>query len=198
GKMHTLTTVVFDMDGLLFDTERLYYKANQAAADEMGLPFSWEYFEGFVGSSEYALYKSLTETFRSEQTARKFILRSEEFALNYMIEEEIEKKKGLDNLLSYLKDRQIKMLIGSNSQRKVIELLLTRTKLAHYFDEYVGVDEVSSGKPSPEIYLKALEKAEANPHETLVLDDSVNGVKAAHEAGIPAIMVPDLEQPDEE
>src|SRR5699024_2575190 len=87
---------------------------------------------------------------------------------------------------------------GSNSQRKVIELLLTRTKLAHYFDEYVGVDEVSSGKPSPEIYLKALEKAEANPHETLVLDDSVNGVKAAHEAGIPAIMVPDLEQPDEE
>ena len=80
--MQSLKTVIFDMDGLIFDTETLYYKANQAAADEMKLPFNWEYFERFVGSSEYALYKSLTTTFSSEKKARDFILRSEEIALD--------------------------------------------------------------------------------------------------------------------
>lgn len=102
--MQGLKTVIFDMDGLMFNTETLYYRANQAAADEMGLPFSWDYFERFVGSSEQALYTSLTETFSSDKKARHFILRSAEIALDLMQEEEIEKKPGLDPLLSYLKE----------------------------------------------------------------------------------------------
>lgn len=123
--MQGLKTVIFDMDGLMFNTETLYYRANQAAADEMGLPFSWDYFERFVGSSEQALYTSLTETFSSDKKARHFILRSAEIALDLMQEEEIEKKPGLDPLLSYLKERNLNLMIGSNSQRKVIDLLLT-------------------------------------------------------------------------
>jgi len=190
-----LTTVLFDMDGLLFDTEKLYYRANQAAADEMGLPFSWDYFLQFVGSSEYALYESLIEKFGDEKTARRFILRSEQFALEYMMNEPIPKKKGVEELLSFLKEKEVKMVVGSNSQRKVIELMLQRSNLSSYFLEYVGVDEVPSGKPSPHIYMKALEKAEGIPSKSLVLDDSSNGVRAAHLAGIPAFLVPDLEEP---
>lgn len=196
--MRGLKTVIFDMDGLMFNTETLYYRANQAAADEMGLPFSWDYFERFVGSSEQALYTSLTETFSSDKKARHFILRSAEIALDLMQEEEIEKKPGLDPLLSYLKERNLNLMIGSNSQRKVIDLLLNKSNVAHYFNDYVGVDDVARGKPSPDIYLKALQQAKVKGQEALVLEDSVHGVQAAYEANIPVIMVPDLEQPTEE
>lgn len=164
----------------------------------MGLPFSWDYFERFVGSSEQALYTSLTETFSSDKKARHFILRSAEIALDLMQEEEIEKKPGLDPLLSYLKERNLNLMIGSNSQRKVIDLLLNKSNVAHYFNDYVGVDDVARGKPSPDIYLKALQQAKVKGQEALVLEDSVHGVQAAYEANIPVIMVPDLEQPTEE
>ena len=196
--MQSLKTVIFDMDGLIFDTETLYYKANQAAADEMKLPFNWEYFERFVGSSEYALYKSLTTTFSSEKKARDFILRSEEIALDLMVSEKIEKKPGLDSLLPFLKESGLDLIIGSNSQRKIIELLLNKSELTHFFDQYVGVDEVSNGKPAPDIYLRALEKTKTKATDALVLEDSINGVKAAHQANIPVIMVPDLEKPTDE
>lgn len=196
--MNNLKTVIFDMDGLLFDTERLYYRANQAAADEMELPFNWEYFERFVGSSEHALYNSVTKDFSSKSKARLFIERSEEIALSLMLEEEVGKKPGVEQLLSFLKEKNIQMTIGSNSQRKVIKLLLDRTNLTHYFPTYVGVDEVENGKPSSEIYLKALEKTRTSSDQALVLEDSINGVKAAHAAGISVIMVPDLEQANDE
>lgn len=196
--MRKLTTVLFDMDGLLFDTERLYYQGNQTAADEMGLPFSWEVFANFVGSSEHAMYEYGVEKFQSKKKAREFILRSEELVLEFMMTKEIPRKKGLESLLSYLKEKNIKMAIGSNSQRKIIELLLQRTNLTHYFSDYVGIDEVGEGKPSPDIYVKALEKTNALSGETLVIDDSINGVKAAHTAGIKAIMIPDLQQPNDE
>lgn len=185
------------MDGLLFDTERIYYEANQNAANEMGIPFSWEYFQKFVGSSEYALYEDISKICNCEKTARSFILRSEEIAVHRMMNDKIPLKSGVVELLEFLKDEQIKLFIGSNSQRKIIELMLKRTGFYSYFDDYVGVDDVKKGKPAPDIYLKALQKSGVDPSSALVLDDSVSGATAAHRAGIPVIIVPDLESPTE-
>ena len=112
--------------------------------------------------------------------------------------EKIEKKPGLDSLLPFLKESGLDLIIGSNSQRKIIELLLNKSELTHFFDQYVGVDEVSNGKPAPDIYLRALEKTKTKATDALVLEDSINGVKAAHQANIPVIMVPDLEKPTDE
>ncbi|MFL2061692.1 HAD family hydrolase [Marinilactibacillus psychrotolerans] len=196
--MPKIKAVLFDMDGLMFDTESMYYRANQATADSIGMPFDYPFYERYIGASDKDFFAAI----RSEQTdkhlANRFIEQSKIDIEKALLEKALPKKLGLEKLLEYLKSQNIEMIVASSTERNMVEKLVNNAGLSKYFTEIVGGDGVKDSKPDPAIFLKALSKTTATPSEALVLEDSLNGVRAAHAAGIPVIMIPDLISPNEE
>ncbi|API89176.1 hypothetical protein BKP56_07895 [Marinilactibacillus sp. 15R] len=196
--MPKVKAVLFDMDGLMFDTESMYYSANQATADSIGMPFDYPFYERFIGASDKDFFAAIRLEQADEHLADRFIKQSKVDIEKALLEKALPKKMGLEKLLKYLKSKNIEMIVASSSERNMVEKLVNNAGLSKYFTGVVGGDEVRDSKPDPEIFLKALSKTTADPSEALVLEDSLNGVRAAHAAGIPVIMIPDLISPNEE
>ena len=110
----------------------------------------------------------------------------------------IEKKPYADEILDFLKANGIKSALVTATQEEKAREYLKKTKLEDKFDKIICADMVKNGKPDPDVYLFACEKINENPVDCLALEDSPNGVRSAHSAGVDVIMVPDLSEPDEE
>ncbi len=190
--------VIFDMDGLMFDTERLYCQAWDYAGEKAGL-----------GRTGYMVMKTLgtnRETGRAIWR-REFGARyhqeeiegyTKEFFDQYYRTHSLPVKKGLYHLLDYLKERGFRTAVASSTPRDQILKHLKETELTGFFDQIVGGDCVKKSKPDPEIYLHACALLKMEPAHCYALEDSRNGLLAASAAGCRTIMVPDLWQPDEE
>lgn len=189
--------VIFDMDGLMFDTESIYYKANQKTADALSIPFDYSFYEKYIGVSETEYFEAMFSQF-PEDKVNQFISDSKKDAESHLFAEPPAIKKGLVELLVYLKENGYKTVVASSSERKLVEKLLDLTNLREYFDDYIGGDEVNKSKPHPEIFQNAAQRVSDTPFEVLVLEDSLNGIRAAYSAGYNVIMVPDLVKPTEE
>jgi len=198
NKMSEIKAVIFDMDGLMFDTESIYYKANQQTADRLGLPFDYGFYEQFIGASDKDFFNAMYDENDDKELVDLFIEQTNGDVKKMLLSDDLRKKPGLDSLLDYLKENDIQRIVASSTKKSLVKKLIKKTKLEGYFKEVVGGDEVKDSKPNPEIFLKALERLGTGKKETLVLEDSLNGVKAAHNAGIPVIMIPDLFVPNAE
>lgn len=196
--MTKVKAVLFDMDGLMFDTESIYYRSNQTTADSIGMPFDYPFYERFIGTSEKDFFAAIRLEQKDETLVDQFIENSKLDIERALLKEALPQKKGLKDLLDYLKEKNIEMVVASSTERSMVEKLLNNAGLTDYFTGIVGGDEVENSKPDPAIFIKALEATSAKTEEALVLEDSLNGIRAAHTAGIPVIMVPDLISPNEE
>lgn len=193
-----MKAVVFDMDGLMFDTERVFVQAWDYAGERMG-----------IGKAGYMTIKTLGMNVESsrqvwleefgerynEEELRKY---SREFRDNYYAKNMVPVKKGLYVLLDYLKENDYKLAVASSTPRWEVERHLKDAGVYEYFQAVICGDMVSKSKPEPEIYLKACEAIGVKPEESLALEDSRNGLLSAHRAGMKVIMVPDLWEADEE
>ncbi len=195
--MAKVEAVIFDMDGLMFDTEVLYYEANRTVAKKNGLIYTWEFHEKYIGISDEEFHKELYLNYENKQ-AETLINEGGKALLEHVEMNGLRKKKGLIELLDYLESNSIKKIVASSSIKSLVSLFLEKEQLTHYFDAIIGGDEVSRAKPSPEIYEKAWKKMDIPKEKTLVLEDSLNGIRASYDARIPVIMVPDLIQPTDE
>lgn len=196
--MKELKTVIFDMDGLMFDTETMYYKANQKAADEVGLPFTYDYYEKYIGISDEEYFTDMYRDFQDDQKVDAFIDNSRNYLLQQIETEGIIIKPGLIDLLTFLKENQIQTAVASSSVQSMVELCLEKAGVTHYFDRIVAGDHVDRAKPNPEIFEKAWGLFNSEKEHTVILEDSLNGIRAAYAAAIPVIMVPDLFKPNQE
>jgi HAD superfamily hydrolase (TIGR01509 family) len=196
--MPQIKAVIFDMDGLMFDTESIYYKANQKTADELGLPFDYPFYEKYIGASDEDFFAAIYEANDDKKLVDAFIKKSREDWVDYLLNVSLPKKKGLVELLDFLREKGCTLVVASSTERWLVDQLLKKAEVDHYFDGVVGGDEVERSKPNPAIFLKAWEKTTAKKEETLILEDSLNGIRAAYDAGIPVIMVPDLFEPNDE
>lgn len=190
--------VVFDMDGVIFDSEIKVIECWRAVAKEHGL----------VGI-ETPCYESLgTTTERTGEIMRAYFgedfpyesynAKKRELFMERYGAGRLPKKQGIEELLVFLKEHQIKTAVASSTRREVVEQELTNGGLRQYFDAIVCGDMVTHSKPHPEIFLRACEQLEVAPECALGIEDSYNGIRALAAAGMAAVMVPDLKSPTEE
>lgn len=190
--------VVFDMDGLMFDTERLYCQAWDYAGEKSGLGKTGYMVMKTLGTNRETGRSIWRREFGSRYNQEEIEGYTQEFFDQYYQSHPLPVKKGLRNLLHYLKANGYPTAVASSTPRDQILEHLKEAELTGFFDQIVGGDSVTRSKPDPEIYLYACEMLEMKPTDCYALEDSRNGLLAASSAGCQTIMVPDLWQPDEE
>jgi HAD superfamily hydrolase (TIGR01509 family) len=190
--------VIFDMDGLMFGTERLAGMAWEFVLTENGYKFDNKLFEetiGLTGGKTGELY----EKYYGSRFPYQKIVKEAGEVLNNMVEADgVPVKDGLYDLLDCLDDLKIKKALATSTARKRAEMLLGKADVINRFDCIVCGDEVMNGKPDPEIFLRTAEKSLESPCSCAVLEDSENGITAAFRAGMAPIMVPDIKDPGAE
>lgn len=188
--------VIFDLDGLLVDTEIICYQILKEILARFGHPFALEkYTRSFSGKPETVNAAQLVEAYKLPWTAAEAlerILRREE----ELHAQGVELKPGAKELLAYLQETGRGVAMASSSTRERALNLLDQHGVTGYFQQFVFAGEVERGKPAPDVFLKACEKLGRAPGDCLVLEDSEAGIQAAHAAGIPVICVPDLKTPE--
>ncbi len=190
--------VIFDMDGVIFDSEKLYIDCCVEAADKLGMDNIVETCYRCIGVTTSVTHQILLDTYRDEALVNAF----REAATSLFREKYraglLAVKPGVRELLTWLKSRVLRIAIASSTRTEIVEMELADAGILPFFDRVVGGDQVSRSKPNPDIFLKAAEALEEAPENCLVIEDSFNGVRAGRAAGMTVIMVPDLLQPDEE
>lgn len=187
-----MRAVVFDMDGVLFDTERLCKDSWVAIAGEKEIPDMEEVFPLCIGrnvtDSRDIIMEHYGETFPYE-TFRK---EASEWFWREIEEKGLPIKKGVLELLEYLKKKGYRIGLASSSNRASVMRHLERAKIQEFFSEVIGGDQILHSKPEPDIYLLACEKLGVEPGEAYAIEDSYNGIRSAFRAGMKPVMVPDL------
>lgn len=190
-----ITAVIFDMDGLMIDTERMAQRAWQRAGAEFGFTLPDELYLQAVGRTA----KATAELFRAGMDAAfpfEAVYERKQHYLYTAIEQEgIPTKAGLLELLALVEQHRLAKAVATSTARVLALKKLTAAGLLHHFDTMVCGDEVAHGKPAPDIFLAAAAKLGVASAHCIVLEDSSAGIKAAHAAGMRAIWVPDLIQP---
>ena len=193
-----MTNVIFDMDGLMFDTERVFIQAWDYAGEKIGIGKAGYMVHKTLGMSIVMAYEEWKEEFGASYNQEELRKYTKEFLVKFYKENKVPVKSGLYVLLDYLKEHGYKMAVATSSPRWEVEHHLKDAGVMDYFVGIVCGDMVKESKPAPEIYLRACELLNAKPEECIALEDSKNGLLSAHRAGCKPIMVPDLWQPDEE
>lgn len=189
--------VIFDMDGLMLDSERVTYEEYKNKLEELNYIFDDQMYRTCLGKNKPSVYKIFLNHYGEEFPMDK-IWDEVHVSLDARLKQETPLKPGIVELLTYLKENGYKTIVATSSSRSRATMLLKNANIWHYFDDAICGDEVTYGKPHPEIFLTACEKLGVTPSEALVLEDSEAGITAAHSGNIDVICIPDLKYPDEE
>ena len=188
---------IFDMDGLMFDTERVYVQAWDYAGEKLGLGKTGHMVFKTMGMNADGCNRCWKEAYPDIDLDALWHY-TREFVDGYYAKYTVSAKKGLYELLTYLKAKGYKLAVASSTMKEKVEKHLNSANVRAYFDVVIGGDMVEKSKPEPDIYLKAAAELGIPPEECYALEDSRNGLHSAHNAGCKVIHVPDLWQPDDE
>jgi HAD superfamily hydrolase (TIGR01509 family) len=190
--------VIFDMDGLILDTEPLAARAWGDAAMALGVEFDMALAHAMVGR-DFADCASMVRAHYRAGYPVEALLGRWHAAYDEIVEREgVPMKPGVRELLDWLEDRAIPRAVATSTRRERARAKLIRTALLPRFHEIVGGDEVTRGKPAPDIYVEAARRLGVNAGDCLVLEDSEPGIRAALAARMTPIMVPDMHLPPED
>ena len=192
-----IKTVVFDMDGVLFDTERIYKIAAIRAAEEYNIPNMAETSNDCTGMNIPDQKKLYEERYPDCISYEEFIIHRDRH-YNELIKDGVPEKPSVHEMLDFLKREGIKIALATSTYRELATMHLRLADIEKYFDVIITGDMVKRGKPMPDIYETATRLAGGNPEETMAIEDSFNGIRSAYGAGLKTVMVPDLFMPTEE
>lgn len=187
-----LKLIIFDMDGLMFDTEQVNYRAFTEVVKKEGYHPTFEQYTGFLGMNAKDIQKKYRSYYGEDVDAVGIYKKVGQRAKQIIHEEGIPEKRGLRELLEAVKKKGLYTAVASGSDTEVIKEYLEKTGLTSYFDIVLSAKEVKRGKPYPDIFLEICRKLQVSADETLVLEDSANGVQAALAGNISVINIPDL------
>lgn len=189
---------IFDMDGLMIDTEKLYLRYWKKAAEDFGYPMEDNHVYA-IRSLARKFSNPLLKSFFGEDFPVDDVRQRRTELINAHIEENgIDLKKGLFELFGFLREKGIKIAVATATPRERTLKYLEKIQILSYIDAIVCGDMVTTGKPAPDIYLTAAKELDLPPQECAAFEDSPNGIKSAYSAGCHAVMIPDMTPPDEE
>ena len=189
---------IFDMDGLMFDTERLFMNYLIDTASWYQYTITPELYYNTIGCNGDVLKKKMLSILGPDYPFEEISQIVKGKIVTYALENELPEKEGLRPLLNYLNRKKIPCCIASSSESSLINTYLEKNQLQSYFSFVVGGEQVRKTKPEPDIFLKVCDNFYISPKNACVLEDSENGILAAVSAGIPVICVPDLKLPSYE
>lgn len=196
--MNKLKGAIFDMDGLLIDTEKLYLRYWKQSAADFGYDMRDEHVYAIRSLARKYSIPKLKGFFGEDFPTEEVRAHRTELINAHIAEHGIDLKKGLFELLDYLRDKGIRLAVATATPRERTLKYLEKIGAADRFDAVVCGDMVTSGKPDPEIYLTAARELGLPPENCAAFEDSPNGLKAARAAGCQVIMIPDMTQPQPE
>lgn len=184
--------IIFDMDGLMFDTELMYYRSWFEFTEKYNFNFNEKMRTKLVGKNEEAIRNELIKLLGSEEKVKMLRKDLNAYRRNYFKTYTTSlKKEGLQELLDFAKDNDIKCALASSSDREKIEFLVDKENIRDYFDCIISGDEVERSKPDPEIFIKAKEKFIIKDKEALILEDSYNGYLACKRSKMDYLIIHD-------
>lgn len=193
-----IEAVIFDMDGLMIDTERIAQKAWQQVGDEWGYTFSDDVYMQAIGRTKEDTGILFKEAYGESFPFAEMYAQKQALLHEAVLHGEIPIKAGLVELLDWLEAAQMPKAVATSTARPTATIKLRKTGLIDRFPVTVCGDEIVNGKPAPDIYLKAAAGLGIDPSKCLVLEDSEAGTLAAYTAGMTPIIVPDMKQPSAE
>ena len=195
----SIKAVLFDMDGLMVDTESLATEAFIHSAKKQGYNMTKEETLLVLGFTTKSIYEFWENYFKNSDVSGKQLVDDHyKYIENILFTTGPSKMPYIEELLKYLKESNYKVAVASSSNMDHIINNMEKTGLKKYIDEFASGAEVENGKPAPDVFLLAAERLGVKPEKCLVLEDSKAGVIAGSSAGAKVIMVPDMFKPDEE
>lgn len=191
-----IKAVIFDMDGLMIDSERVTFEGYVAEMGKRGHVYTEEFYKTLLGTTVASIYEKTKQKFGQDLDMDTVVANVHKYMADLFETEGVPVKKGLVELLQYLKEHGYRIVVATSSSRSRVDTILKQANLDAYFDGSVCGDEVEHGKPNPETFLKACGKAGVDPSEVLVLEDSEAGIQAAHAGNMRVICVPDMKYPE--
>ena len=186
------------MDGLMFDTEAIGFRAYEEVGKEWGLPTSFDIYQTLIGADKRDTCEQYRQIYGEDMDAELLYEQIGDRIQEIMDREGIPMKPGLLPLLDAIEEANIPKIIASSTGREGIRSYLKQCGLDDRFKDTISSDQVKRGKPHPDIFLEACRKMGTKPEEALVLEDSPAGICAAHSGNIPVIAIPDLREIPEE
>lgn len=190
---------IFDMDGTLFDTEEKFRRSWLVTSQKYGLENAERvYDEGVAGAPAAAAKRLLKENYGDRVDPDAFFLERVMLTLKYFETEGIPHKAGCVELLEFLREQKIPCAIATSTPRRIAEKNIRSAGIYEYFDAIVTGDMVEHGKPAPDIFIKAGQMIGAVPEQTIVAEDSNNGLRGAYAAKMKPVFVFDIQKPAED
>lgn len=197
-KNPTFEAVVFDMDGVIFDSERAVIETWQVVADRYGIKGIEQACLACTGLNKDATRIKMKEIYGEDFPYDVYKEEASKLFHERYDSGRLPMKKGVTELLSFLKERDIKIALASSTRSEIVIRELTDAGIIGYFNEIICGDMVARSKPAPDIFLKACECLGVSPQNAYGVEDSYNGIRSASAAGLRPIMVPDLCPPTDE
>ncbi len=186
-----LKAIIFDMDGVIIDSEPLHVEVEKELAEKLGGKLDDELHEKLVGTTDYAMWSKLKDMFDFKLSVDEIV----EIKKDMFIErfDEVQLMDNFRPLVSSLYDEGYPMAVASSNNRKIVDMIIDRFDLSKYMTFVISGEEVEKGKPDPEIFLTAAKKMNVKPEDCLVIEDAANGVKAAKDAGMICVGLKDID-----
>lgn len=190
--------VVFDMDGVIFDSERAVMQCWKEVASRHNIPDIEKAILACTGTTMVRTREIMLDLYGADFPYDEYARESSAIFHSRYDGGRLPMKPGVKELLTFLKERGKKIALASSTKQQVVTDELRDAGIIEYFDRIICGDMVSRSKPAPDIFLKACEELNVSPSDSYAIEDSYNGIRAAHAGGLHPIMVPDLLPADEE
>ncbi|MCA9089777.1 MAG: HAD family phosphatase [Planctomycetaceae bacterium] len=187
--MAVIRAVVFDMDGIMFNTEDLFHETGHELMRRRGKQATPKMFHRMMGRRAEEAFAAMIDEMQLVETIPELQVESEAI-FDALVEQQLATMPGLFEVLTTIEERQFPKAVATSSDRRYLERLLGQFNLLPRFTTTLTAEDVTQGKPHPEIYLTAADRLQVAPAEMLVFEDSENGTRAAAAAGAHVISVP--------